>query len=80
MMLKDLINKIKWDKKEKPELYSLFYIDRFTKKKKEIKYNNLKRIEGTFLVIEQDSEEIEIPMHRIKEARKEGKLIWSRSH
>ena len=24
------------------------------------------------------AEEVEIPMHRIKEVRREGKLIWSR--
>ena len=34
--IEDLINKIKWDEREDPADYSLFYIDRMTKKLVEI--------------------------------------------
>jgi uncharacterized protein (UPF0248 family) len=74
--IKDLINKIKWDKRESPEDYSLIYID--LGKKKELAYISIKRLEGNFMIIERNSEEIEIPLHRIKEVLKKGKVIWRR--
>jgi len=64
--VKDLINKIKFDTREKAEDYVLFYLDRVENKLKPIKFREIKRTEGNFLVLERDSEEVEIPMHRIK--------------
>jgi len=78
MEIKDLINKIKWDKREIPEQYSFFYVDRISGKMNEIGFNDIKRIEGTFIIVEREGKEIEIPMHRIREVRKEGKLVWRR--
>lgn len=72
----DLLNKIKWDKRENPSDYILTYID--LGKKKELKYTDIKRIEGTFMIVERDREETEIPVHRIREVVKNGKVIWKR--
>ena len=74
--IKDLINKIKYDKKEKGD-YSLFYIDRIENNYKEIKFKDIKRIEGNFLIINKDKE-TEIPLHRIKIVKKNGMVIWRR--
>ena len=74
--IKDLINKIKWDKRENPEDYSLIYID--LGKKKELLYTTIKRLEGNFMIIERKGEEIEIPLHRIREVLKKGEVIWKR--
>lgn len=74
--IKNLINKIRYDKREKGD-YSLFYIDRIENNYKEIKFNDIKRIEGNFLVINKDKE-TEIPMHRIKIVKKNGLIIWRR--
>jgi uncharacterized protein (UPF0248 family) len=76
--ISDLVNKIKWDKREKPSEYSLFYVDRMTKQMMEIKYTDIKRIDEGFIVLERDGEETEIPLHRIREVRKGGKTVWRR--
>jgi uncharacterized protein (UPF0248 family) len=73
-----LVNKIKWDKRETPEEYSLFYIDRITKKFVEIRYKDIKRIEEGVLVLDRGGEETEIPLHRIREVRKKGVTVWKR--
>lgn len=76
--IKDLINKILWDKSENKEDYSFFYIDRITKREMEIKGSDIKRIEGSFIVVEKGPEETEIPVHRIIEVKKAGKIVLSR--
>lgn len=72
--VKDLLNKIKWDKKENPEDYSIHYIDRITQKLKKIAYTDIISIEGNFMLVG----ESEIPLHRIKQVRKKGQVIWQR--
>lgn len=74
--IKDIINKIKWDKRENPKDYSLIYID--LGKKKELPYTDIKRLEGNFMIIERNGEETEIPLHRIREVKKKDKIIWKR--
>ena len=74
--IKELINKIIHDKKEKGD-YSLFYIDRIENNYKEIKFKDINKIEGNFLIINKDKE-TEIPLHRIKIVKKNGMVIWRR--
>jgi len=76
--IKALINKIKWDSKENPDQYSLYYLDRVENKYKEIKYNEILKVEGNFLIIIRDDEETNIPLHRIKIVKKKGMTIWKR--
>jgi len=45
---------------------------------KKIEFRDIKNIEGNFLTVEKQGEEAEIPIHRIREIRKENKLIWRR--
>ncbi len=74
----DLLNKIKWDKKENPDDYSIAYFDRISNKKENIKYVNIKRIEGGFIVLDKKDEKPYIPLHRIKEVSKKGVVVWKR--
>ena len=74
--IKDLINKIKWDKRESPKDYVLTYID--FRKEKQIPYTAIKRLEGNFMVLQKEDEEVEIPLHRIRKVKKKGKIIWQR--
>ena len=74
--IKELLNKIKWDKNLNPKDYSLFYLDRITNELKEIRYEDIKDIEDNFMILADDTN---IPLHRIKEVRKQGKLIWRRT-
>lgn len=76
--IKDLLNKIKWDKREKPEDYSLFYFDRISKELIKIDYTDIKSFEDNFIVAEKNNEEVYIPMHRIKEVRKNNIIVWKR--
>ncbi|MEK6835456.1 MAG: DUF504 domain-containing protein [Nanoarchaeota archaeon] len=68
----NVLNKIKWDKALNPNEYSLIYLD--FNKKVEIKFNEIKEISKNFISL-QDKE---IPLHRIKEIRKNNKIIWKR--
>ncbi|MBW2972002.1 DUF504 domain-containing protein [Candidatus Woesearchaeota archaeon] len=77
--ISELINKIKWDKRERPADYSLFYLDRITKKLVEIKYEEMKRVDEGFIVLERDGEETSIPLHRIRKVTKKGETIWQRN-
>jgi uncharacterized protein (UPF0248 family) len=74
----ELLNKIKWDKNLNPEEYSVFYLDRITKGLIEIKYLDIKKIEKSFIVIEKNNEEVNIPLHRIRRVERNKRLIWER--
>lgn len=74
--IQDLINKIKWDKRENPSNYSLIFID--LGKEKEIYYTDIKRLEGNFMILINNDEEVEVPLHRIRKVKKKGKIIWER--
>ncbi|MDP6139425.1 MAG: DUF504 domain-containing protein [Candidatus Woesearchaeota archaeon] len=77
--IQNLLNKIKWDKRENPEQYSIFYYDRIIKKLIEIPYTKIKRIEGSFMVLNNE-EESNIPLHRIKKVAKNNIIVWERKH
>ena len=76
--IKDLLNRIRWDKNLNPNEYSVFYLDRITKDLIEIKYNDIKRLEQGFIILEKNNEEVNIPLHRIKRVERKGKLVWRR--
>lgn len=78
MRIIDLLNKIKWDKNLNKDEFSIIYFDRINKNKIEINFNQIRRTEGNFMIIENDQEEANIPIHRIKEIKKKGKIIWQR--
>ncbi|MBI1969749.1 DUF504 domain-containing protein [Candidatus Woesearchaeota archaeon] len=76
--IQDIVNRILHDASLQKEEYVLFYYDRIEKVLKEIPATSIKKLEGTFLILHLEGEEVEIPLHRIREVRKEGKLIWKR--
>ena len=73
----ELLNKIKWDKREDPDDYLIFYYDRILKKLIQIPYNKIKRIEGSFMVLDNE-EESNVPLHRIKRVEKNNVVVWER--
>ena len=75
--IKDLLNKIKWDKRENPKEYSIFYFDRILKKLIQIPYTKIKRVEGSFMVLNNE-EESNTPLHRIKKVMKKDVVMWER--
>jgi uncharacterized protein (UPF0248 family) len=74
--IKELINKITWDKREKPEDYALWFLD--LDRLVEMPYVAIKRLDGNFMVVEKEGEEVEIPLHRVREVRKKGVVVWKR--
>ncbi len=75
--IQDLLNKIKWDKRENPEQYSIFYFDRILNKLIKIPYIKIKKLEGSFMILDND-EESNIPLHRVKKVMKNDKVVWER--
>ncbi len=75
--VQDVLNQIKWDKKLKPEDYTVEYLD--FGKITPIPYTAIKKIEGLFMIVEKDGEEVNIPLHRIRIIKKNGEVIWQRS-
>lgn len=74
----DILNRIKWDKNQNPEDYTIGYEDRISKKTVEIRFADIKQIEEGFMVLEKDLEETNIPLHRIRTVKKSGKTVWER--
>ena len=93
--IKGLLNKIKWDKREAPEQYSIFYFDRILKKLINIPYAKIKRLEGSFMVLDienlpkvfgvenrkifNNEEESNVPLHRVKKVMKNNTVVWERN-
>jgi uncharacterized protein (UPF0248 family) len=78
MTIRELLNKIKWDKNLKPADYTLYYLDRISKTLKKAKYSDIIRTEGTFIIISLEGKETNIPMHRIRRVEEKGKIVWER--
>jgi len=72
--IQDLLNKIKWDKRENPSEYIIFYFDRILKKLIKIPYTKIKKLEGSFMVLDNE-EESNIPLHRIKKVMKNNVVV-----
>lgn len=71
--IKEFLNKIKWSGKFKKEELTIGYLDRITNKIIKVDYKDLE-IKEDFIVLEDK----EIPLHRIKEIRRKGEIIWKR--
>ncbi len=76
--IKELLNKIKWDKRENPEDYTVGYYDRLRKEIIEFPFKAIKEIDENFMLIEINGEEKTIPLHAIKIVRKKGEQLWKR--
>ncbi|MBW2974736.1 DUF504 domain-containing protein [Candidatus Woesearchaeota archaeon] len=75
--IKNLLNKIKWSEEEEPADYSIGYWDNADNRIIFIHFNEIKSIEGNFLLLDRE-EETYIPMHRIRVVRKKDKAVWKR--
>lgn len=75
--IKDFLNKIKWSKEENSDDYSIGYWDNVDKKIIFIRFDEIKKIEGNFLLLDRERETY-IPMHRVREVKKKEKLVWKR--
>lgn len=74
----ELLNEIKWNPNLDKKAFTVCYYDRVLDKLLTVNFLNIKHFNKTFIIIEKEGKEIEIPLHRIKEVRKHGTLIWKR--
>jgi uncharacterized protein (UPF0248 family) len=74
----DVLNQIKWDTRLHASEFTIVYEDRVQDILVEIPYMSIKRIDGTFIVIDNGDEEAFIPLHRIRGIKQEDKVIWKR--
>ena len=72
-----LLNKIKWDKRENPDDYTLFYYDRILKELIRLPYNKIKKVEGSFMILDNE-EESNVPLHRVRKVAKNNAVVWER--
>lgn len=76
--IKDVLTKIKWDENTKKEEFTIHYLDSVEKKMVALKFLDIIRQEGSFIVIEKNSQETFIPLHRIKQVTEKENIIWKR--
>ncbi len=74
--VQDVLNQIKWDKRLHPEEYTIEYLD--FGKLVSIPYTSIKELEGAFMIVVKNGEEIPIPLHRIRIIKKNGEVVWQR--
>lgn len=77
MYIGDLLNNIRWDKNVNPKEYSIIYFDRIGVKYYEIPFMSISR-KGNFIIIKENGNDVSIPLHRIKQVKRNGKLVWER--
>lgn len=73
----DFLNRIRWDKKLKPEEYVLVFFDRIEEKNFEIPFTSISR-KGNFITMLKNGKEYHIPLHRIRQVKRKGKVVWER--
>ncbi len=73
LTIKQFLNKIKYSGKFETKNIVIYYYDRVLKTLIPINYNDFK-IDGEFIIFKDK----EIPLHRIREIRKKGMIIWKR--
>lgn len=77
MYIGDFLNKIRWDKNLKPEEHVIVYFDRIAEKTFEVPFTSISR-KGNFFTIKQGKVETSIPLHRIRQVKRNGKVVWER--
>jgi len=77
MYIGDMLNKIRWDRNLKPEEYVIVYFDRIAETRFEVPFIAISR-KGNFFVINKNGQEVNIPLHRIRQVKRNGKVIWER--
>ena len=77
MYIGDLLNKIRWDKNLKPEEYVIVYFDRIAERTFEAPFTALGR-DGNFFTITVNGRKTSVPLHRIRQVKRNGKVIWER--
>jgi uncharacterized protein (UPF0248 family) len=77
--IRQLLNKIFWDKRENRSDYQLLIYDRMEKKLIKINFDKIDGLDRNFLKINDKNGLKYIPLHRIKIVLKNKEVFWKRS-
>ena len=72
--LEELFSKIKWDRREIPEGYSIVYKD--LKSTKEVDWEDIEGFDGGWMIINDNGVIKEVPIHRVRQIKNEGKVVY----
>jgi hypothetical protein len=78
-MIRDVLNKILWDKNECSHDYVVTFIHRGAiNDRKTIPFNSIVNVFSSYFVYRREKEEVYIPFHRILEIKNEitGEVMW----
>lgn len=77
-----LLSRIRWDKEFGAGQFSIGYYDRLADRLVSVPFSGIVFQEGdkhSFQVMDADGVFQSIPFHRVREVRRNGELIWSRT-
>jgi uncharacterized protein (UPF0248 family) len=77
----ELLNRIHWDPEFGRGRFEIGYYDRLEKNIIRVPFKEVTQMPGnkfSFHVFDEDNIAHSIPMHRVREVYKDGKLIWKR--
>jgi len=78
LLLRDVLNKILWDEREKQEDYEVLYIHRGAQKDRRcVNCSKIVRVASSYFTF-QNNPEVVIPLHRVLEVKriKDGITVW----
>jgi uncharacterized protein (UPF0248 family) len=79
--IRDLLNRIRWDREFAKATFEIGYLDHVERRTILVPFRSLHFPEGdsfSFQVEDESGELMTIPLHRIREVRRNGALIWQR--
>lgn len=76
--IKQLLDRIKWDKSFKPEDFRIYYWDNRAKKLFEVRYVDVKEFGSGTFTVDKNGTNVEIPLHLIRKVTKAGFAFWAR--
>ena len=80
--IQDLLHRIQWDPEFGKAEFEIGYFDRVTNKIVHVPFRRVRFTPGerfAFEAIEEDGSVHSVPLHRVREARRNGELIWQRA-
>ena len=80
MKIKDAVNMIRWEYREKIDYYVIIIIDRLTENGlKEISFSELDAVDNNYLYLKSEENTV-IPLHRVLmiKRKSDNALIWKR--
>jgi uncharacterized protein (UPF0248 family) len=79
--IRDLLNRIRWDPEFSKSEFAVGYYDRVAKSIVKLPFRRIHFAVGehfSFDAVEDDGSVHSVPLHRVREVWRDGKLIWRR--